>query len=72
MGGVAWPCRLRQRPAYRHEQFGNGFGTGTGSSCWLADALSCRCPRFDARRAGLGSGRRAERLPDRPRGFAET
>ncbi len=56
MGGVAWPCRLRQRPAYRHEQFGNGFGSDR--SCWLADALPCRCSRFDAWRAGLGSSRR--------------
>ena len=62
MDGVAQPRRLRQRPIYRHEQFCNGFGSGPDpdSSCGLADALPCRCPRFDARRAGLGSGRRAE------------
>ena len=60
MGGVAWPCRLRQRPAYRHEQFGNGFGPGPDSGRQLVDVLPCGCRRFDAQRAGPGSGRRAE------------
>ena len=57
MDGVARPRRLRQRSIYRHDQFFNGFGPGSGRQ--LAAAFFCCCPRFDAQRASFWPGRYA-------------